>query len=189
MDESSQPLLHPVEPRHLAPMFVHSRRKMQRFLTSKTGHSIVLVLVILDVSCIFADFIINIFTCKTRGPDDDADRALTVLGYVSLAFSCLFMLELIASVWAFGLSYFKSKFHIFDALVIVASFVIDVLLQGSLEEAASMIVVLRLWRVVKIVEELSVGAEEQVEHMDARIRELEKENSELREELRELKRR
>jgi voltage-gated hydrogen channel 1 len=67
-----------------------------------------------------------------------------------------------------------------DAVVIIAGFVVDVALRGPVEEAASLIVVLRLWRVFKIVEELSLGAQEQVEDLEHHIRELEMEISELK---------
>jgi len=73
-------------------------------------------------------------------------------------------------------SYFRSWFHCFDALVVVAGFIIDVLLHGIIEEAASLIVIMRLWRVFKIIEELSVGAQEQTEDLQRKIDELENDN-------------
>ncbi|KAF2086058.1 hypothetical protein K490DRAFT_58049 [Saccharata proteae CBS 121410] len=164
-----------------------SRQKTQRFLSSKTGHYAVLVLVSLDVSCIFADFIVNLLTCEKRLPKQPWNDVLEGLGIVSLVFSCLFMLELLASVWAFGFSYFKAKFHCVDACVIIASFVIDVLLRGIVEEVASLVIVLRLWRVVKILEELATGASEQMEDLEERIESLEKENQELKDEVSRLK--
>jgi hypothetical protein len=69
----------------------------------------------------------------------------------------------------------------------VAGFVVDVLLHGILEEAASLVVILRLWRVFKIMEELSVGASEQTESLEHRIRELEDENGLIRKEIERLK--
>ena len=89
--------------------YLHTTRKQtQRFLTSKTGHYAVLLLVSLDVSCIFADFLINLFQCEHKcGASNEENealgKALEVLGIVSLVFSCLFMLELLCSIWAFGL--------------------------------------------------------------------------------------
>jgi voltage-gated hydrogen channel 1 len=77
-------------------------------------------------------------------------------------------------------SYFTSYFHTFDATVIVAGFVIDVLLHGVLEEIASLVVVLRLWRFFKIIEEFSVGAQEQMDVLELRLRALEAQNRELR---------
>jgi len=95
--------------------------------------------------------------------------------------------ELCMSVWAFGWSYFNSKFHIFDSLVILAGFIVDVLLHGILEEVASLVVILRLWRFFKIIEEFSVGAEEQMDGLELRLEQLESENQDLKAELRKRK--
>ncbi|KKY25098.1 putative ion transport [Phaeomoniella chlamydospora] len=103
-----------------------------------------------------------------------------VLDTVSLVFSCLFMVELVASVYAFGLGYFTSQFHTFDALVILASFIVDVCLHGPVEEAGTLIIVLRLFRVFKIVEESSTVAEETLDQLQERIDSLEKENNTLK---------
>ena len=59
----------------------------------------------------------------------------------------------------------------------------DVLLHGVLEELASLVVVLRLWRFFKIIEEFSVGAEEQMDGLELRIEQLETENGDLKREL------
>lgn len=63
----------------------------------------------------------------------------------------------------------------------------DILLRGVIEEVASLVIILRLWRVVKIIEELSVGAQEQMEDFQERIAELEKENGELKTKIGQLK--
>ena len=44
-----------------------------------------------------------------------------------------------------------------------------------------------MFRVVKIIDELSAGAEEQMEPLQERVEELEKENAEMRREIDELK--
>ena len=46
--------------------------------------------------------------------------------------------------------FFKSWFHCLDATVITLAFLIDVVLKGVLEEVGSLVVVLRLWRVIKV---------------------------------------
>ena len=60
---------------------------------------------------------------------------------------------------------------------------VDVCLKGVLEEVGSIVIVLRLWRVFKIVEEFSVEAEEQMDALSERIEHLEMENKELLKEL------
>ena len=56
-----------------------------------------------------------------------------------------------------------------------------------LEEAGSIVVILRLWRVFKIVEEFSAGASDQMDILTELNEKLEKENSDLKRELRTLK--
>ena len=137
-----------------------------------------LALVSLDVAGIFATFLISLHVCEhARQPGFDArpwERADQVLDVASLVFSCLFLFELMLSVFAFGWRYFGSKFHCFDATVIVAGFIVDVLLKGPVEEAGSLIVVGRLWRVFKIIEEFSAGADDRIEELEERVGELEK---------------
>ena len=99
----------------------------------------------------------------------------------------MFMTELLASIWAFGWAYFHSWFHCLDATVIITGFFIDVLLKGVLEEVGTLVVVLRLWRVFKIIEELSAGAEEQMEPLQEHVEHLEKENVALKKELEQLR--
>jgi hypothetical protein len=76
-------------------------------------------------------------------------------------------------------SYFKSPFHIFDAAIILTSFLIDVILKaGTIEEAGSLIIVLRLWRVFKIIEEFSAGADDQISELQQKVHELQRQKDE-----------
>ena len=85
------------------------RKETRRFLSSKYGHYAVLLLVTLDVSCIFADFLISLYVCDHKCEKGESvgigfHEAQDILGIVSLIFSCLFVVELLASIWAFGFS-------------------------------------------------------------------------------------
>ena len=81
-------------------------------------------------------------------------------------------------------SFFYSRFHCFDALVVLASFIVDVVLRGVLEEIGSLVIALRLFRVLKIIDELSAGAAEQMEDLQARIELAEEQNASLKAQLR-----
>jgi hypothetical protein len=80
----------------------HHRQWLQDFLSSRTQHFCVLGLVSLDLLGIFADIFINLYTCEEGEPSPTWDAIRNGLGIAGLVFSCLFMLELILSVWAFG---------------------------------------------------------------------------------------
>lgn len=102
------------------PAVTRIRRQLRRSLDSKAAHYSILLLVSLDVACLFAgisvimassaaatnfvlDLIIQLHICG-RHHTKPFDEALAGLGIAGLVFSCLFMFELMASVWAFGLS-------------------------------------------------------------------------------------
>jgi len=164
-----------------------SRQELQEFLSSKAQHYFVLGLVSLDLLGIFADIFINLLQCEQGLTDKKWDDIRGALGTIGLVFSSIFLVELILSVWAFGWKYFQSWFHSFDAAVIVAGFVVDVLLHGILEEVASLVVILRLWRFFKIIEEFGVGAQEQLDGLERVIDRLKDENRELKREIEGLK--
>lgn len=169
--------------------YARLRAKTRLFLSSKWGHYLVLFMVAVDVACIFADFLIELRICELRERHQiPIDRrwgvAQEALGLIGLIFSCLFMLELIASVLSFGLGYFRSKFHVFDALVIVLAFIVDVALRGVVEELGSLVVVLRLWRVFKIMEEMGEVSAEMAERFEEELDDLRKENEVLKRKLR-----
>lgn len=81
------------------------------------------------------------------------------------------------------LRYLKSTFHLFDSVIIVLSFVIDVTAQGLTESIGSLVVILRLWRLAKISEEIMIGATERMEMLEQHLEDLDHENKQLRRQL------
>lgn len=85
------------------------RRFLRWFLSSKYGHYFVIILVSLDIACIFADFLVSLHVCEHSGDEDFNEKSWLIaeetLRAFSLAFSCLFMLELLASIFSFGFRY------------------------------------------------------------------------------------
>ncbi|KAJ4396284.1 hypothetical protein N0V93_000503 [Gnomoniopsis smithogilvyi] len=176
------------EQRHLASNYHRNQQKCQTLLVSKQKHYFILALVALDVACLLTDILIALIDCDKRIKNDEwVPEVREALERAGLVFSCLFLVELLLCLWAFGFKYLHSWFHVFDALVIVVSFLVDVLTRGVVEEVASLVVILRLWRFVKIIEEMSVGASEQMEDLEMRIEQLEKENSDLKSDLKKSK--
>jgi hypothetical protein len=78
------------------------RQQVQDFLSSRAQHYTVLGLVSFDLLGIFADIIINLYQCDEAATDPKWNDVRGGLGIAGLVFSCLFMVELLASVWAFG---------------------------------------------------------------------------------------
>jgi hypothetical protein len=158
-------------------------QRIAQSLASKPGHYCVLVLVSLDITSIFAALILRLFACEGRIAPKPSARAEHALDIIGLAFSCLFVGELGVRVWASGPAYFRFWFHCLDAVVIVLGLAAGVLLEGVLGDIGCLVVVLRLLRVFRIIEEVGTGAEEQMEGLREQIAFLFRENESLRGEM------
>ncbi|KAG5925675.1 hypothetical protein E4U42_004061 [Claviceps africana] len=157
------------------------RRRGRVLLSSRRKHFLVMSMVALDVTALLANIFIQLIACEMHQRDEPWVRALTgSLETLGLVLSSLFMVELGGCLFSFGLSYLASWFHLFDALVIVASFVIDVASQGLTESIGSLVVVLRLWRLARISEEVVMGATERLDLMEQHLQDLERENATLK---------
>ncbi|KAH6690616.1 hypothetical protein F5X68DRAFT_260019 [Plectosphaerella plurivora] len=162
-----------------------NRKNLQHLLSSRKTHYLILGLVALDVSALLGNIFLELVACgKTNEPpawNTSLREALTAAG---LVFSSLFLIELALCILAFGTGYFADWFHCVDAAVIVASFVIDLLSHGIVEDIASLVIIFRLFRLVKLVEEMSLGASVRMESMEEELERLQDENSELKARLR-----
>jgi hypothetical protein len=117
--------------------------------------------------------------CQQPEPSPELEQPtwLEVLLYISIGITSLFLVEIPLTLWAFGLRYYNPLakdfphsgnmargsidtstetielpgFHLFDAFVIITSFILDVALRGRERELAGLLILLRLWRLVKLV--------------------------------------
>jgi hypothetical protein len=83
---------------------------------------------------------------------------LSVLSYLSLSITSLFVLEIPLTLWSLGLDAYNpfgpvphAGLHLFDASVVLTTFVLEVVLRGKERELAGLLILLRLWRLVKLV--------------------------------------
>lgn len=67
--------------------------------------------------------------------------------------------------------------------MILVAFIIQVSLRGMEEEVGSLVIILRLWRVFQIIEELKSASEDTMEQYEEEIERLRQENASLRQRL------
>ncbi|KAG5636804.1 hypothetical protein H0H81_006792 [Sphagnurus paluster] len=134
------------------------RQKLAHLLETKRLHSFVIVLIVIDAACVLADLTYTVLSEDCGGPSDELPQWLEVLAHISLVITSFFMIEIPLSLWAFGPSYFNpfgpfihAGLHIFDAIIILTTFVLEVALKGRERELAGLLVILRMWRLVKLV--------------------------------------
>ncbi|KAH9842681.1 uncharacterized protein C8Q71DRAFT_720158 [Rhodofomes roseus] len=139
--------------------------------------------VLIDSACVLGDLGYT-FLKENCVPEDNQPVWLTVLSHISLAITTFFLVEIPLTIWAQGWRYYKpggqalhSSLHFFDAVVIVTTFVLEVVLRGRERELAGLLIILRLWRLVKLVQGIAVSAgeleEDNVRQLEETRRELE----------------
>ena len=117
---------------------------------------------LIDSACVLADLGYTFLSEDCTPPEGpDAPAWLAALAHVSLAITTAFVAEVPLSLWALGGAHYNplsaraaphAALHLFDALVVLATFVLEVVLRGRERELASLLIVLRLWRLVKLVQ-------------------------------------
>ena len=111
----------------------------------------------MDAICVLADLVYTFLHDSCNGPEEDPTW-LEVFSIISLVITSLFLIEIPLASYAFGIQYYNpfgsrlhSSLHFFDAMVILVTFILEVVLRGKERELAGLLVVLRLWRLVKLV--------------------------------------
>jgi len=145
-------------------------------------------LIAIDAVCVLADLAYTFLTPDCPAPE--SPEWLEVFAHISLVITTLFLIEIPLSLWALGFQHLNpfgpaphASLHLFDALVIVTTFTLEVTLRGKEQELAGLLVILRLWRLVKLVGGVAVGVgeidEATMELLEETRRELEKTKAEL----------
>lgn len=118
--------------------------------------------------------------CENKhGPK--AHHIMEVAHKISIAILFVFFLELLLKIYVSPRKFFSSTFEILDLVVVTVSLVLDCF-EHAFEEVLSAIVILRLWRCVRIVH----GFIEVIDSEKGEIERLEEELAKLEEECEEL---
>ncbi|KAE9399305.1 hypothetical protein BT96DRAFT_820767 [Gymnopus androsaceus JB14] len=186
-----QPLLHDVEGGSgRESETVSYRERLAVWLESAPFHKFVIALITIDAAIVLADLGYTLLSpgCTPEGPE--GPEWLEILSHISLGITAFFLIEIPLAIFAFGLEYYNpfgkiphAILHDFDAIIIVTTFVLEVFLKGRERELASLLIVLRLWRLVKLVGGIAVGAGELEEDTIKDLAELREELSRTREKL------
>ncbi|XP_075690858.1 voltage-gated hydrogen channel 1 [Rhinoderma darwinii] len=97
-----------------------------------------------------------------------------IFHYLSVSVLSFFLLEIVGKLYAFRLEFFHHKFEVFDAIIVIISFIIDVvyITREDIFNAVGLLILLRLWRVARIVNGVILSvksrAEEKIHKLKAK---------------------
>jgi len=160
------------------------RTKVAHTLHNTKVQVVIIGLVVCDALIVIMELLMEI---GVLGEDAKHHRAVHDLHHASIAILTAFMVELILKVVCCGPYYFwRQKFELFDAIVVTASWVLDLIFQESaMETALALLIILRLWRVIRIVNAVvasvkkhvaqrNAAAELRISQLQTRVTDLEK---------------
>ncbi|XP_008324648.1 voltage-gated hydrogen channel 1 [Cynoglossus semilaevis] len=131
------------------PQSVTFRDSLKRLYSSEHFQVLVVCLVILDAVFVLAELLIDLAVIQVA----HGHIAPEVFHYLSLALLTFFMVELVGKLFAYRLDFFQHKFEVFDGLVVVVSFVLDIvfIFHEDAFDGMGLLILLRLWRVARII--------------------------------------
>lgn len=173
------------------PQTLTFRASLQRLYSSTSFQVLVVCLVLMDAIFVLAELLIDLSVVRL----EHGHIAPEVFHYLSLALLTLFMVELAGKLYAYRLEFFQHKFEVFDGFVVVLSFVLDIafIFHEDAFDGMGLLIVLRLWRVARIINGILVSVKthsdqklhklkESYDHLVQRVTELQERTDKLEQE-------
>lgn len=146
------------------------RTTLRKLFSSHRFQVIIICLVILDALLVLAELILDL---KIIQPDKN-NYAAMVFHYMSIVILTFFMVEIVFKLFVFRLEFFHHKFEILDSVVVVVSFILDIVLlfREHEFEALGLLILLRLWRVARIINGIIISVKTRSERQLLRLRQM-----------------
>ncbi|CAJ1057986.1 voltage-gated hydrogen channel 1 [Xyrichtys novacula] len=167
------------------------REALKRLYSSDRFQVAVVCLVVLDAIFVLAELLIDLSVIKL----EHGHIAPEIFHYLSLALLTFFMVELVGKLYAYRLEFFQHLFEVFDGLVVLVSFVLDIvfIFHEDAFDGMGLLILLRLWRVARIINGILVSVKtrahqhihklkESYDHLVQRVTELQERNDKLEKE-------
>lgn len=134
-------------PRHPDGSF---RGKLDSVIHSQKFQVAIIALVVLDCLVVVVELLVE---HQVFGEEVHHHPAAKALHYLSLSILSIFIVEILARLYVLRLDFFKHKFELFDAVVVLVSFVLDIVFHDSEGSTSGLglLILLRLWRALRVM--------------------------------------
>ncbi|KAM6051776.1 voltage-gated hydrogen channel 1 [Theristicus caerulescens] len=141
---------------------------MKKLFSSHRFQVVVVCLVILDALLVLGELLMDL---KIIHPDK-YNITPKVFHYLSLSILTIFLVEVGFKVFVYRWEFFHHKFEVLDGIVIIVSFVLDVVLifREHEFEAVGLLILLRLWRVARIINGIILSVKTRSEQQVSKLK-------------------
>ncbi|XP_052546894.1 voltage-gated hydrogen channel 1 [Tympanuchus pallidicinctus] len=143
---------------------------MKKLFSSRRFQIVIVFLVIVDALLVLGELLMDL---KIIHPDK-YHIAPKVFHYLSLSILTIFLVEVGFKIFIYGREFFHHKFEVLDSIVVVVSFILDlVLLFREHEfEAVGLLILLRLWRVARIINGIILSVKTRSEQQVSKLKQV-----------------
>ncbi|NXA03991.1 HVCN1 protein, partial [Sapayoa aenigma] len=141
---------------------------MKKLFSSHRFQIGVVCFVILDALLVLGELLMDL---KVIHPDK-YNITPKVFHYLSLSILTIFLVEVGFKVFVYRREFFHHKFEVLDAIVVVVSFILDVVLifREHEFEAVGLLILLRLWRVARIINGIILSVKTRSEQQVSKLK-------------------
>lgn len=138
------------------------REKLSALLHSTKFQIAIVALVVLDCLLVITELLVELEILKLH---EHSYIAPKIIHSLSIFILSLFLVEIAAKLYAYRLSFFRHKMEMFDAAIVIISFGLDVAFRDpeSAANGSGLIIVLRLWRVARLLNGIVLTVKTQAE--------------------------
>ncbi|ROI48963.1 Voltage-gated hydrogen channel 1 [Anabarilius grahami] len=149
---------------------VSFRDSLRRLYKTERFQIVVVCLVVLDAIFVLCELLIDLSIIQA----DHHRIAPQVFHYLSLALLTFFMVELFGKIYAYRLEFLHHKFEVFDGIVVVVSFILDIVYISKEDafDAMGLLILLRLWRVARIINGILISVKNRAHHKVHKLKEI-----------------
>ncbi|CAI2164167.1 10902_t:CDS:1 [Funneliformis geosporum] len=177
----------PVE-RDISPSSINFMEEICKFrvwlgdaFESRRAHWIIIGLVAADFIAVMSVIIVSFLWPEFEEKEHEIFETLELIAFT---INTIFVFEVVIKLFIFGVYYFiKSphwQLHLFDAVIIYTTFFLEIFLSGKQREVVGLLILFRLWRLIKALSIVAVGL---IEYDEDKVDQLKLQNKLLRDEL------
>ncbi|XP_040272025.1 voltage-gated hydrogen channel 1-like [Bufo bufo] len=169
VDEEKQPEEEPQKTPHPFTSSYSFRDALKWLFGSHKFQIVIVCLVILDALFVLIEVLLDLELLH-----DKVDHIVPeIFHYLSVSVLSFFLLEIVGKLYAFRLEFFHHKFEVFDAVIVIISFIIDVvyITREDIFNAVGLLILLRLWRVARIVNGVILSVKSRAEEKIHKLKE------------------
>ncbi|CAG0882112.1 unnamed protein product [Darwinula stevensoni] len=147
------------------------REILQCIMESYKFQVAVITLVIFDSLLVISELLIDLEIIVIL--KSDSFLVPDIIHYTSLTILSLFLVEIALKMYVYQLAFFTLKLEVFDAIVVIVSYILDIIFrhQHDSTDGIGLLIMLRLWRVARVLNGIVLSVKKESEHRFVKERE------------------